>query len=123
MLFDEPADIERKVKKAVTDTDGEVRYDPDAKPGLSNLIELLAVATDRRLLEVAGSYQRYGDLKADLAEALVELLRPIRERRTALAADSGAVATLLSRGADKARITASATYRRAADAIGLLSPG
>jgi tryptophanyl-tRNA synthetase len=123
MLFDEPADIERKVKKAVTDTDGEVRYDPDAKPGLSNLIELLAVATDRRLLEVAGSYQRYGDLKADLAEALVELLRPIRERRTALAADSGAVATLLSRGADKARITASATYRRAADAIGLLSRG
>ena len=47
MLLDEPADIERKVKKAVTDTDGEVRYDPEAKPGLSNLIELLAVATDR----------------------------------------------------------------------------
>jgi tryptophanyl-tRNA synthetase len=123
MLLDEPADIERKVKKAVTDTDGEVRYDPDAKPGLSNLIELLAVATDRPPLEVAGSYQRYGDLKADLAEALVELVRPIRERRTALAADPGAVASLLARGADKARITASATYRRAADAIGLLSPG
>jgi tryptophanyl-tRNA synthetase len=123
MLLDEPADIERKVKKAVTDTDGEVRYDPEAKPGLSNLIELLAVATDRTPLEVAGSYQRYGDLKTDLAEALVELIRPIRERRTALAADPGAVASLLARGADKARITASATYRRAADAIGLLSPG
>ncbi len=123
MLLDEPADIERKVKKAVTDTDGEVRYDPEAKPGLSNLIELLAVATDRPLLEVAGSYQRYGDLKTDLADALVELVRPVRERRTALAADPGAVTSLLSRGADKARIIASATYGRAAEAIGLLSPG
>ena len=47
MLLDGPADIERKVKKAVTDTDGEVRYDPEAKPGLSNLLELLAVSTDR----------------------------------------------------------------------------
>ena len=63
LLLDEPADIERKVKKAVTDTDGEVRYDPEAKPGLSNLLELLAVATDRTPAEVAASYQRYGDLK------------------------------------------------------------
>ena len=47
LMLDEPAAIERKVRKAVTDTDGEVRYDPEAKPGLSNLLELLAVATDR----------------------------------------------------------------------------
>ncbi len=53
LLLDEPADIARKVKKAVTDTDGEVRYDPEAKPGLSNLLELLAVATDRTPAEVA----------------------------------------------------------------------
>jgi tryptophanyl-tRNA synthetase len=123
MVLDEPADIERKVKKAVTDTDGEVRYDPEAKPGLSNLVELLAVATGRSPVEVADSYQRYGDLKADLAEALVELLRPIRERRAMLAADPGGVTSLLSLGADKAGVIASATYRRAADAIGLLSPG
>jgi tryptophanyl-tRNA synthetase len=123
MMLDEPADIERKVKKAVTDTDGEVRYDPEAKPGLSNLVELLAVATGRSPAASAASYQRYGDLKADLAEALVELLRPIRERRAALAADPGAVTSLLSLGADKAQVIASATYRRAADAIGLLPPG
>jgi tryptophanyl-tRNA synthetase len=123
MMLDEPADIERKVKKAVTDTDGEVRYDPEAKPGLSNLVELLAVATGRSPVEVADSYQRYGDLKADLAEALVELLRPIRERRAALAADPGAVTSLLALGADKAGVIASVTYRRAADAIGLLTPG
>jgi tryptophanyl-tRNA synthetase len=123
LLLDDPAEITRKVKKAVTDTDGEVRYDRDAKPGLSNLIELLAVASDRTPNEVAGSYQRYGDLKSDLAEALVEMLRPVRERRDALAADSGAVTALLASGADKARKVASATYARAAEAIGLLAPG
>jgi tryptophanyl-tRNA synthetase len=122
LLLDGPEEIVRKVKKAVTDTDGEVRYDPEAKPGLSNLLELLAVATGRSPSEVAGSYQRYGDLKADLAEALVELLRPVRERRAALAAEPGSVTSLLATGADKARLTASATYRRAAGAIGLLSP-
>ncbi len=62
-VLDEPGEIERKVKKAVTDTDGEVRYDPEAKPGLSNLLELLAAATDRRPEEVAAGYARYGDLK------------------------------------------------------------
>ena len=123
LILDEPADILRKVRKAVTDTDGEVRYDPEAKPGLSNLMELLAVATERTPEDVAGSYARYGDLKDDAGEALVELLRPLRERREALAADPGAVATLLAVGAKKARSTASATYRRAAEAMGLLAPG
>jgi tryptophanyl-tRNA synthetase len=123
LLFDDDADIVRKVKKAVTDTDGEVRYDPEAKPGLSNLLELLAVSTGRNPVEVAAGYDRYGDLKNDLAEALVELLRPVRERRAALTADPGAVNALLSLGADKAGAIASATYQRAADAIGLLPPG
>ena len=120
LLLDPPAEIERKVKKAVTDTDGEVRYDPGAKPGLSNLIELLAVATDRSPTQVAEGYQRYGDLKGDLAEALVALLAPVQERRARLAADPGAVGALLATGADKARAVASATYHRAAGAIGFL---
>ena len=123
LLLDPPSEIERKVRKAVTDTDGEVRYDPEPKPGLSNLLELLAVATGRTPTDVARSYQRYGDLKDDVAEALVELLRPVRERRSALAADPGAVPAMLATGADKARVVASATYRRAAEAIGLLGPG
>jgi tryptophanyl-tRNA synthetase len=123
LLLDPPSEIERKVRKAVTDTDGEVRYDPESKPGLANLLELLAVATDRTPTDVARSHQRYGDLKNDVAEALVELLRPVRERRAALAADPGAVPAMLATGADKARVVASATYRRAAEAIGLLGPG
>ncbi len=123
LMLDGPDQIRRKVKKAVTDNDGEVRYERAAQPGLANLIELLAVATGRTPQDVAASYQRYGDLKNDLAEALVELLRPVRERREALAADPGAVTSLLATGADKAREVASVTYRRAASAIGLLSPG
>ena len=123
LMLDPPSEIERKVRKAVTDTDGEVRYDPESQPGLANLLVLLGVATGRTPTDVARSYQRYGDLKNDVAEALVELLRPVRERRAALAADPGAVAAMLAAGADKARVVASATYDRAAEAIGLLGPG
>jgi tryptophanyl-tRNA synthetase len=123
LLFDPPEEIVRKVRKAVTDTEGEVRYDRETKPGLSNLLELLAVATGRGAEEIAASYDRYGDLKRDVAEALVELLRPVRERRETLAADPGAVPGLLAVGATKARAVASATYQRSAEAIGLLSPG
>ena len=121
LVLDPPEEIERKVKKAVTDTDGEMRYDPAAKPGLANLLELLAVSTNRTPTEAAESYQRYGDLKRDLADALVELLRPIQKRRAELAADPGAVTSLLAHGSEKAGAIASVTYRRAADAIGLLA--
>src|SRR5580658_6797521 len=86
-LLDSAEEITRKVRKAVTDTDGEVRYDRAAKPGLANLLELLAGATNRSPSEVALGYTRYGDLKKDVAAALSELLRPVRERRAALADD------------------------------------
>ncbi|MGD0882250.1 MAG: tryptophan--tRNA ligase [Acidimicrobiales bacterium] len=122
LLMDDPAQITRKVTKAVTDTDGEVRFDPEHKPGLSNLLELLAVSTGRTPEQVAGSYHRYGDLKADTAEALVELLRPVQTRRRELAADPAAVRDLLATGAEKATAVAAATYARAAAAIGLLAP-
>jgi tryptophanyl-tRNA synthetase len=121
-LLDSDEDITRKVRKAVTDTDGEMRYDRDKKPGLANLLEILAAATDRTPSGVAAEYSRYGDLKNDVASALVELLRPIRERRTALEADRAYVDDVLARGAAHAHEVAAATYARAADAIGLL-PG
>jgi tryptophanyl-tRNA synthetase len=121
-VLDEPADIERKVKKAVTDTDGEMRFDREAKPGLANLLELLAACTDSTPQKVAEGYTRYGDLKRDLAAALVELLRPVRERREALDRDPGVTDGVLRRGAERAHQVASATYARAADAVGLL-PG
>jgi tryptophanyl-tRNA synthetase len=119
-LLDSDEEITRKVRKAVTDTDGDVRYDRAAKPGLSNLLELLAAATDRTPVEVARGYTTYGDLKYDVAAALCELLRPIRERRLALDSDQAYVDAVLERGAGRAREVTSVTYARAADAMGLL---
>jgi tryptophanyl-tRNA synthetase len=121
-VLDDPAEIDRKVRKAVTDTEGEVRYDPKTKPGVSNLLELLAAATDRRPQDVAQDYERYGDLKRGVSEALVELLRPVQKRHAALRADPGAVRQVLARGAARAHEVAGATYARAADATGLLPP-
>jgi tryptophanyl-tRNA synthetase len=119
-MFDEPAELERKVKRAVTDTGSEVHYDPALQPGVSNLLELLAASTGRRPQDLAGDYTRYGDLKKDVAEALIEVLRPVRERRRDLLSDPSAVAAVLAGGADRAHEVAAATYRRAADAMGLL---
>jgi tryptophanyl-tRNA synthetase len=121
-LLDSAEEITRKVRKAVTDTDGEVRYDRRAKPGLANLLDLLAGATGRTPQEVATGYTRYGDLKRDVAEALSELLRPVRERRLALEADPSYVESVLAEGAATAHAVAARTYAAAADAIGLLPP-
>ncbi len=75
-LLDSDDDITRKVRKAVTDTDGEMRFDWEKKPGLANLLEILAAATGRTPVAAAAEYTRYGDLKNDVAAALTELLRP-----------------------------------------------
>ena len=119
-LLDSDEEITRKVRKAVTDTDGEMRYDRGAKPGLANLLDLLGAATGRTPQEVAEGYSRYGDLKNDVAAALCELLRPVRERRAALEGDLSSVHAVLERGAARAHEVAAATYARAADAMGLL---
>jgi tryptophanyl-tRNA synthetase len=120
-MLDDPAQIERKVKKAVTDTDGEMRYDPEKKPGLSNLLTLMAVATGSTPDAVAARYTRYGELKRDLAEALIEMLRPVRERTAALVDEPATVHDVLRKGAERAHGIASATYARAAEAMGLLA--
>jgi tryptophanyl-tRNA synthetase len=121
-LLDPAEDIKKKVRKAVTDTDGELRYDRATKPGLANLLELLAGATDRTPEQVAVGYERYGDLKNDVADALIELLRPVRERRVDLDADPAYVHDVLAGGASRAHAVAAETYTRAADAMGLLRP-
>jgi tryptophanyl-tRNA synthetase len=120
-LLDSDEDITRKVRKAVTDTDGEVRYDREAKPGLANLLDLLAAATGRTATDVAGEYTRYGDLKNDVADALCALLGPVRGRRAELEADPAYVDSVLARGAAHAHEVAATTYARAAAAIGLLA--
>jgi tryptophanyl-tRNA synthetase len=125
LLLDPPEMVERKIKRAVTDAEtgaGSVRYDPAAKAGVSNLLELLALATDRGPAEVAADYPagQYGPLKADTAAAVMELLRPVQERYRHLTAEPGVAEKALAQGADKARAVASITLRRARDAVGLL---
>jgi len=122
MALDDPDTIERKFRRAVTDPGATVRYDVEHKPGVSNLIQILAAATGRAPEAVAGDYDQYGALKADTAAAVIELLRPVRERYGELAADPGAVEAVLSKGAAKARAVAAETLARAQDAIGLLAP-
>ena len=121
-LLDPAEDIKKKIRKAVTDTDGEVRYDRDTKPGLANLLDLLAGATNRTPEQVAVGYERYGDLKNDVADALVELLRPVCERRAELDADPAYVHAVLAGGAARAHAVAAETYAKAAEAMGLLRP-
>jgi tryptophanyl-tRNA synthetase len=123
LLLDPPEVIERKIKRAVTDADtgpDSVRYDPAAKPGVSNLLELLGLATNRAPADVAAGYAQYGALKADTAAAVVEMVRPIQDRYQELTTDPGVAEKALARGADKAREVASVTLRRARLAVGLL---
>jgi tryptophanyl-tRNA synthetase len=119
LVLDDPKAIERKFKRAVTDSDNEVRYDPESKPGVANLLSILAAATDGDPETLAGKYTQYGPLKADAAEAVVELLRPLQQRYAELAADPGRVHEILEQGAEKARAMASATMVRVRDRLGL----
>jgi tryptophanyl-tRNA synthetase len=121
-LLDEPAAILKKFKRAVTDSDGEVRFDRAEKPGVSNLIEILAACTSRTPQQVAGEYTQYGPLKADTGEAVVEILAPIQHRYHELMGDKAELSRLLRTGAEKARAVASATLERTYSKIGLLSP-
>jgi tryptophanyl-tRNA synthetase len=123
LVLDDPKVIEKKIKRAVTDTETEVRFDPAAKPGVSNLLSILSAATGTPPDELAGRYTQYGPLKADTAEAVVELLRPVQERYAELSADPAGTAKLLRVGADKATTLAEQTLTRAREAVGLLPRG
>jgi len=121
-LLDEPAAILKKFKRAVTDSDGEVRFDRAEKPGVSNLIEILAACTGRTPQKVAAEYTQYGPLKADTGEAVVEILSPIQHRYHELMGDKAELSRLLRTGAEKARAVASTTLERTYNNIGLLPP-
>ena len=121
-LLDEPSAIIKKFKRAVTDSDGEVRFDRTEKPGISNLLEILAACTGRTPEQTAAGYTQYGPLKADAGEAVVDVLTPIQHRYRELMGDQAELSRLLRVGADKARSVASATLARTYSNIGLLPP-
>ena len=122
-LLEPPESITRKIKRAVTDNESDVRYDREAKPGVANLLDLLAVATGTSPEDAAKGYEQYGPLKADTAAAMVEFLRPVQERFAELAQDPAHVQAVLRAGAAKAREVAAATLARVQRAVGLLPPG
>lgn len=119
-LLDEPDAITRKFKRAVTDSDNEVRYDRAAKPGVSNLLDILSACTGTPVETLAVQYAQYGPLKKDTGEAVVELLTPVRNRWNELMEDRGELARLLRIGNDRARGVAADTLARAHRAVGLM---
>jgi tryptophanyl-tRNA synthetase len=124
LVLDPPDVIRKKFKTAVTDSGRDVRYAPDEKPGVSNLIEILSVATGTPIPEVESSYdgRGYGDLKGDVGEAVVELFRPMQERYAELRADEGEIRRRLLVGAEKARETSAPTLAEMYERMGFVRP-
>ncbi len=121
-LLDDEKALTKKIKSAVTDSDGVVRYDPVAKPGVSNLLSILAIVTGRGVEQVEAEFDglQYGALKGAVAEAVVEAFRPIRERTLELLDDPAELDRLLAINAGRASAIADATLARVYDAVGFL---
>jgi tryptophanyl-tRNA synthetase len=121
-VLDELDVVRRKFKTAVTDSGRDVRYDPAGKPGVSNLIEILSVATGEPIPAIEARYDGagYGTFKEDVAEAVVELLAPIQERYHALRADEAELRRLLALGADKAREASAPTLAAMYERMGFV---
>jgi tryptophanyl-tRNA synthetase len=121
-LLDNPTVITKRIKSAVTDSGTEVRFDPEHKPGVSNLLQILAATTGRAVPDLEAEFAGggYGRLKGAVADAVVEFLRPLQERYAVLAADPGEVDAQLAQGADKADAIATKVFERVRRAAGLL---
>ncbi|MEU4158420.1 tryptophan--tRNA ligase [Actinoplanes sp. NPDC026670] len=123
-LLEDPARSAKKIKSAVTDTGREILYDEENKPGVSNLLTIYAALTNRAIDELLEAYdgRGYGDLKKDLAEVLVEFVKPIQERTKLYLDDPAQLDKVLAVGAEKARAVSAATLARAYRNVGFLSP-
>ena len=122
-LLDDPKAIGKKIRSAVTDSATDVRYDVATKPGVSNLLSILAAVTDRTVDDLAAEYDGggYGKFKTAVAEAVIEYLRPLQERHAELVADPDELRRIVAQGADKARTVAAPVLARARSAAGLLA--
>jgi tryptophanyl-tRNA synthetase len=124
-LLDPPATISKKIRSAVTDSEAQVRFDPAAKPGVSNLVTMLAAFTDRGVDAVVKEYEGsgYGALKADTAGAVVAFAEPFAARVNELLADPAQLAAMMADGAERARAVASVTLAAAYDRMGFVPAG
>ncbi|HEX7321477.1 MAG TPA: tryptophan--tRNA ligase [Mycobacterium sp.] len=123
-LLDDPAVTAKKIRSAVTDSGREICYDPDAKPGVSNLLTIQAAIAGTDIDKLVAGYagRGYGDLKKDTAEAVTEFVTPIRARVDELLADPAELEAVLAAGARRAREVAAATIERVYASVGFLSP-
>jgi tryptophanyl-tRNA synthetase len=121
-LLDDPKVTRKKIMSAVTDSDREIRYDPEAKPGVSNLLTLLAAFDGRGVEEVAASYEGrgYGDLKKDVAEVVVDFCTDFRARVDDLMLDPAELSRMVRLGADRARAAATPTLAAVYDRVGFV---
>lgn len=122
-LMDKPEDIMRLFKRAITDCDSEVRYDPEHKKGVSNLMTIYSAATGRTFAEIEAEFagRGYGDFKKTVGEAVVELLRPIREESQRLLADKAYLQSVCESGAQKAAYVAEKTLRKVYKKVGFVA--
>jgi tryptophanyl-tRNA synthetase len=122
LITDPPETIRKKLKSAVTDSGTDVRYDPAEKPGISNLLEIMSVATGEEISTLEARYNSggYGPFKADVAEAVIALLEPIRARYDELRTDAGELQRLLAQGAEKARAASAPTLEAMYDRMGFV---
>jgi tryptophanyl-tRNA synthetase len=121
-LLDEPALSAKKIRSAVTDSAREIAYDPERKPGVSNMLAILSALSGREIAQLAESYRArgYGDLKADLAEAVTAFVTPFREDTQRYMQDAAGLDRILARGAEKARAVAAPTLAKAYERVGFL---
>lgn len=124
LILDPPDTIRKKFRSAVTDSGSEVKYDPQTKPGVSNLIEILSVVSGRTIPEVEQAYASsgYGDLKSDVAEAVVAALEPVQRRYYELRGDENELLQRLSLGAEKAREVSAPTLKLMYERMGFVTP-
>jgi len=121
-LMEDPGRIAKNIRSAVTDTVGEVRYDPEGQPGVSNLLVVHSVLSGTPVAELAGSFagRGYGDLKKEVAEVVVDALTPFQDRMRELLDDPAELDRILAKGAERAGRVAEATMSRVREAVGLL---
>jgi tryptophanyl-tRNA synthetase len=123
-LLDPPETIAKKFRSAVTDSGRDVVHDPDGKPGVSNLIEIMHVATGEPIDAIEARYDGhgYGAFKQDVGEAVIALLEPIRQRYVELRADPDELRRLLAEGAEKAREESAPTLATMYERMGFVTP-
>jgi tryptophanyl-tRNA synthetase len=123
-LLDDPKVSAKKIRSAVTDAEREIRFDPEAKPGVSNLLTIYSALTDRKVSELEAEYagRGYGDLKKDLADVVAEFVGPLRERVRTYLDDPAGLDAVLARGAARAREVAAATLADVHTKVGFLPP-